>query len=151
MRVGDRPVYAPIFDRSLEAAIAGSVRIDPSIPLVITEGNYLLLDRGGWERVRPELDETWFVQPDEAQRHAWLIARHERYGRDPETARTWALGTDERNAETVRQTAGLADFVFSTAEVSGSGQESGVHAVKVRAESTGAESVGAETTEEMIA
>ncbi|GAB2557841.1 nucleoside/nucleotide kinase family protein [Leucobacter ruminantium] len=119
VRAADRPVYAPVFDRSLEAAIAGSVRIDPSVPLVITEGNYLLLDRDGWERVRPELDETWFVQPDEEQRRAWLIARHERYGRDPEAARAWALGTDERNAETVRATASRADLVFRAAGAGG--------------------------------
>lgn len=111
-RAADRPVYAPVFDRSLEAAIAGSVRIDPGVPIVITEGNYLLLEEGGWEQVRPELDEVWFVQPVEADRHAWLIARHERYGRSPEAARAWALGTDQRNAELVVQTVVRADLVI---------------------------------------
>ncbi|MBK0417535.1 nucleoside/nucleotide kinase family protein [Leucobacter sp. CSA1] len=113
----DRPVYAPVFDRSLEAAIAGSVRIDPEVPLVITEGNYLLLDaayeQGDWAAVRPLLTETWFVQPDEAQRLAWLVARHERYGRSPEEAREWSYGTDQRNAAVVAASAALADRVLS--------------------------------------
>lgn len=109
----DRAVYAPVFDRGLEAAIAGSVLVDPRVPIVITEGNYLLLDEGGWERVRPQLTEVWFVQPDDAARRAWLIARHERYGRSPEAARDWALGTDQRNAELVLATAHRADRAFS--------------------------------------
>lgn len=114
-RIGarDRAVYAPVFDRGLEAAIAGSVRVDAAVPIVLTEGNYLLLDEGGWERVRPELTEVWFVQPDEAVRQRWLIARHEHYGRSPEAARDWALGTDQRNAELVLATASRADRVFS--------------------------------------
>lgn len=113
IRRADRAVYAPVFDRGLEAAVAGSVRVDPHVPLVLTEGNYLLLDDGGWERVRGCLDEVWFVQPDEAARQRWLISRHERYGRDPEAARAWALGTDQRNAELVLTTAGRADRVFA--------------------------------------
>lgn len=113
IRARDRPVYVPVFDRGLEAAIAGSVRVDPEVPVVITEGNYLLLSDGGWERVRPCLDEVWFVQPDEAERQRWLIARHESYGRDPDAARAWALGTDQRNAELVQTTAHRADRVFA--------------------------------------
>lgn len=114
-RIGarDRPVYAPNFDRGLEAAIAGSVRVDPRVPIVITEGNYLLLDDDGWERVRPQLTEVWFVQPDEAARQAWLIARHEHYGRSKAAARDWALGTDQRNADLVLATAHRADRAFS--------------------------------------
>lgn len=110
---GDRPVYAPAFDRGLEAGVVGAVLIKQDVPIVITEGNYLLLDDGGWERVRPQLSEVWFVQPDERMRQEWLVARHERYGRSPEAARAWALGTDQRNAELVERTAGRADRVFS--------------------------------------
>lgn len=113
IRARDRAVYAPVFDRALEAAVAGSVRVDPEIPIVLTEGNYLLLDGGGWERVRACLDETWFVQPDEVARQRWLIARHEAYGRDPAAARAWALGTDQRNAELVQTTAHRADRIFA--------------------------------------
>lgn len=113
IRARDRAVYVPVFDRTLEAAVAGSVRVDPDVPIVLTEGNYLLLDGGGWERVRPRLDEVWFVQPDETERQRWLIARHETYGRDPAAARAWALGTDQRNADLVRTTAHRADRVFA--------------------------------------
>ncbi|MFT4219414.1 MAG: nucleoside/nucleotide kinase family protein [Microbacterium sp.] len=112
IRAADEVVYAPEFDRSLEAAIAGSVRVDPDVPLVITEGNYLLLNESGWQAVRPELAEVWFVEPPEERRKQWLVARHERYGRDPDAARAWALGTDQRNAELVLATADRADDRF---------------------------------------
>ena len=39
-----------------------------SVPLVVTEGNYLLVDDGDWARVRPLLDEAWYVEMDEETR-----------------------------------------------------------------------------------
>lgn len=51
-------VYAPAFDRSLEEPIAGSVPVAPSVPLVVTEGNYLLHDEAPWPTVLPLLDEA---------------------------------------------------------------------------------------------
>ncbi|NKX51870.1 nucleoside/nucleotide kinase family protein, partial [Arthrobacter deserti] len=70
-----------------------------STPLVITEGNYLLQDSGAWPRVRACLDEAWFLAPEEPVRHQRLIRRHEYYGKSPDEARNWALGSDQRNAE----------------------------------------------------
>jgi hypothetical protein len=35
-------------------------------PLVVTEGNYLLLDDEPWRQVRPLLHEAWFVAVDPA-------------------------------------------------------------------------------------
>ncbi|MDX6496131.1 MAG: hypothetical protein QOE17_2117, partial [Gaiellales bacterium] len=36
---GDLPVYAPTFRRDLEEAIAGSIRVERDVRLVVTEGN----------------------------------------------------------------------------------------------------------------
>ncbi len=105
------PVYAPVFDRHLEAAVAGSVRVDPAVPLVVTEGNYLLLDEGPWQRVRPLLDEVWFVEVDDRVRVDRLVRRHVAHGKDPEQARAWVLGSDEANARLVAATRGRADLV----------------------------------------
>ena len=57
-------VYAPAFHREIEEAIAGEIAVPADVPLVITEGNYLLLN-GPWAAVRPLLDEVWFVEGDE--------------------------------------------------------------------------------------
>ena len=41
-------VYAPAFDRHLEEPIAGAIPVDPGVPLVVVEGNYLLHPDGRW-------------------------------------------------------------------------------------------------------
>ena len=45
-------VYAPGFERALEQPVAGSIPVPPTARLVVTEGNYLLVDEGPWRRVR---------------------------------------------------------------------------------------------------
>jgi len=107
----ERVVYAPVFDRSLEEPIACAAPVPRDVPLVVTEGNYLLVEDGDWVAVRPLLDECWYVEPPEDARVARLIARHESYGRSPEEARHRSLGSDERNAEVVRATRARADVV----------------------------------------
>ncbi|HEY7103994.1 MAG TPA: nucleoside/nucleotide kinase family protein, partial [Mycobacteriales bacterium] len=44
----DHPVWAPGFERTLEQPLAGSIPVGPEVRLVVTEGNYLLLDRPPW-------------------------------------------------------------------------------------------------------
>lgn len=39
----DQTVYAPTFDRQLEASIGSAVPVPAGTPLILTEGNYLLL------------------------------------------------------------------------------------------------------------
>ncbi|WP_399893885.1 nucleoside/nucleotide kinase family protein [Streptomyces sp. BBFR51] len=104
-------VYAPGFERVLEQPIAGAVPVPPSARLVVTEGNYLLLETGAWARVRSHLDEVWFCGLDEAERVRRLTARHERYGKSPADAAAWALGPDQRNADLVAATRHRADLV----------------------------------------
>ena len=86
-------------------------RSAPDVPLVVTEGNYLLVADGPWAEVRGLLDEAWFVAPDEALRVDWLIARHIAFGKPPEVARAWSLSTDQRNADLVAATRARADVV----------------------------------------
>ncbi len=107
----ERVVYAPFFDRSLEEPIGCAVPVPREVPLVVTEGNYLLVADGDWAGVRPLLDECWYVEQDEELRIVRLIARHERYGRSPEAARERTLGSDQRNAEVVAATRARADLV----------------------------------------
>jgi pantothenate kinase len=104
-------VYAPGFERVLEQPIAGAVPVEPTARLVVTEGNYLLLDTGAWVRVRPQLDEVWFCEADEPERIRRLIARHEEFGKPHDQAVAWVLGSDQRNAELVAATRDRADLV----------------------------------------
>ncbi|MFB7268429.1 nucleoside/nucleotide kinase family protein, partial [Streptomyces nojiriensis] len=105
-------VYAPAFDRSLEEPIAGSIPVPPDVPLVITEGNYLLHDAGEWNSVRPLLDEAWYLAPAEDLRLERLIGRHVRHGKDPAYAREWVARSDEANARLVALGRHRADLVL---------------------------------------
>lgn len=107
----DEVVYAPEYRRDLRNGVAGAIRVEPGTPLVVTEGNYLLLDQDGFAPVAGLLDESWFVAPDDDLRLARLVARHEAFGKPADAARAWAHGPDERNARLVAATAARADVV----------------------------------------
>src|ERR1700742_43587 len=104
-------VYAPAFERTIEQPIAGSIPVDPSVPLVVTEGNYLLLDEPPWPEVRALLDETWFVEVDDEIRISRLIRRHIQFGKTPEQAAEWVERLDEGNARLVAATRDRARLI----------------------------------------
>ncbi|KAB1990564.1 nucleoside/nucleotide kinase family protein [Streptomyces triticiradicis] len=113
-------VYAPGFERVLEQPLAGALPVPRAARLVVTEGNYLLLPEDAWARARAQLDEVWFCELDEADRVRRLVARHEEFGKDHDTAVAWVLGTDQRNAELVAATRDRADLVVGPAVVAAS-------------------------------
>ena len=106
----DDVVYAPEFRRELELAAAGAIAVPRHVPLVVTEGNYLL-DDGPFAPVRSLLTETWFLDVDPGVRRSRLVARHVAHGRTPEDARRWVESTDEPNARRVERTRAAADLV----------------------------------------
>ncbi|GMA32721.1 nucleoside/nucleotide kinase family protein [Litorihabitans aurantiacus] len=107
----DGVVLAPRFHREIEEPVAGGIAVRPEVPLVITEGNYLLRTGSPWSGVRPLLDEVWFLAPPDDLRRERLVARHEAFGRSPAAAREHALGSDEVNARGIVATADGADLV----------------------------------------
>ncbi|MGL4767731.1 MAG: nucleoside/nucleotide kinase family protein [Formosimonas sp.] len=111
IRRAEHTVYAPRFERSLEESIAHSIAIEPSTPLVLTEGNYLLLQTHGWQNVRPLLDECGYVEVDDALRRQRLIARHMQFGRSASAAQDWVNSTDEPNARLIAAARARADWV----------------------------------------
>lgn len=110
---GPGAVLAPSFDRDTEEAVANAITVPPSAATVIVEGNYLLLDSGGWERVAGLIDVAFFVGVDHGIRLSRLIDRHVRFGKTPEEARAWSLGPDEANARLIAATAPFADHVIT--------------------------------------
>lgn len=108
----DTPVRAPRFDRHVEASVEGAIAVLPAHTTVITEGNYLLHDRDGWERVRPLLDECWFVDADDVVRTGRLVDRHVGHGRTRAEAVDWVMTVDEPNARLVRTTMARADRII---------------------------------------
>jgi pantothenate kinase len=116
LRAADEPVtYAPLFRRDIEDSIAAAVPVPASVPLVVTEGNYLLLDGEPWCRLSGVLDEVWYLDPPPQQRLDRLIARHCAFGKKPDQARAWALGPDQENAELISTYKHKADTVIRLA------------------------------------
>jgi pantothenate kinase len=112
LRRRDEPVvYAPAFDREIEQPVAGSIAVPAAVRVVVSEGNYLLMD-GAWAGVRELLDEIWYCRPEDGERVRRLIARHERFGKSPAQARAWVARSDEANARVVAATANRADLLI---------------------------------------
>ncbi|MDG9683690.1 nucleoside/nucleotide kinase family protein [Streptomyces sp. DH18] len=104
-------VYAPAFDRSLEEPVAGALPVAPGVPLVVTEGNYLLLDDGPWAPVRGLLDEVWFLDLAPDIRVRRLVDRHVRHGKPRSFAEEWVARSDEVNARLVEGCRDRADLI----------------------------------------
>jgi pantothenate kinase len=113
----DEIIYAPGFERVIEQPIAGAIPIQRTARLIVTEGNYLLLDTPHWRTVRPLLAEVWYADLDRDSRLGRLIARHVRFGKPEPAAVAWATGTDERNAELIAATRDRADLVVPAAVI----------------------------------
>jgi pantothenate kinase len=104
-------VYAPAFERDLEQPLAGAIAIGPSADVVVTEGNYLLLDTPEWRAVRAQVDEVWYLDQDDDLRHERLVERHVRFGKSLDQARAWVARVDDVNAGLIARTRAQADRV----------------------------------------
>ena len=97
-------IYGPRFVREIEEPIAGSLPIRGDAPGILVDGNYLLLDLGGWEQVAPLLVEIWYVDtPAEVCRARLLARATQTYG--PIDGPRWVDEVDEPNAAIVRASA----------------------------------------------
>jgi pantothenate kinase len=108
----DEIVYAPEFRREIEEPIANAIPVFARTQLIITEGNYLLLEDGPWAEVKGLLDEVWYVDVDDTLRVDRLTQRHQQFGRSADEAAAWVAGTDEPNARLIEASRVRASFVF---------------------------------------
>ncbi|MDF2143933.1 nucleoside/nucleotide kinase family protein [Knoellia sp. p5-6-4] len=108
-----RPVVtAPSFDHAEGEPVPDSITVPAGADVVLTEGNYLLLDGGPWRAVRALLDEVWFCALADDVRRDRLVARHVAAGREPDDAVEWVHRSDEANAVLVAAGAAAADVVL---------------------------------------
>ncbi len=73
-------VAVPVFDRRIEIARAGARLIPKDVPIIVVEGNWLLLNEAPWDRLRPMFDLTVMVDVPEHVLRARLRGRWERLG-----------------------------------------------------------------------
>jgi pantothenate kinase len=106
--------YAPAYDRGIEEAVAAAVPVEPSARLIITEGNYLLVEQPPWDEIRPLLDHVWYCNLDETTRTTRLLRRHLQYGKTGADAQRF-VANDTRNAALVEATRPRADLIVEMA------------------------------------
>lgn len=114
---GPDTVYAPRFHREIEEPVGCAIPVPRQVPLVVTEGNYLLADQGPWAEIRGLLDDAWYLDLDEKTRFDRLVRRHVAYGKGYADAREWVMRSDQRNAEIVAATRHRADLVVDAVRI----------------------------------
>ena len=101
----------PRYDRATHDPVAAGVRIEARHRLVLVEGNYLLLDGGGWGEVRARLDLTLFLSMPLPAIRPYIIARHVRGGRSPGDAERHFQAVDRPNYELCMAGIDRADLI----------------------------------------
>lgn len=103
-------VAVPVFDRDIEIARAGARMISADVPVIIVEGNYLLLGQEPWSRLRPLFDVAVLVDVPEPVLRARLTARWQHYNLTPDEI-AWKLdGNDLPNGRFVMAESRGEDF-----------------------------------------
>lgn len=106
-------IAVPVFDRSLEISRAGGRLIAQDTPLLLVEGNYLLLDQHPWTALRPFFDLTVFLRVPVAELERRLVQRWIDHGLDPAAARKRAHENDLENATLIEGHSAPADFTLT--------------------------------------
>lgn len=89
----------PTYDRLLHDPVSDAIEV--TAPVVIVEGNWLLLDEPGWRDLVHYSDLTLFIQAPPQQLQQRLIARKMRGGSSQEQASAFYQQTDGPNVEKV--------------------------------------------------
>jgi len=108
----DPVVWAPAFDRAAGGPVAAAVPVPRDVPLVITEGCYLLVEDSPWAVVGSLLDVVWYLDVEGTDRTERLVRRHVTYGKDPIEARSWVARVDRHHTDLTEPTFWRADRVI---------------------------------------
>lgn len=110
IREGGVDTHYPLFDRAQDRTLPGAGFLSARTPLVVVEGNYLLLRQGVWAELNALFDLTIMLAPPLAELEARLIARWRDHGLPPADAAARARGNDLTNARTVINESAEADL-----------------------------------------
>lgn len=113
LRFEKRETFYPIFDRQMDLAIANAISIHPKTPVIVVEGNYLLLKSGVWSSLRDFFTTTVFICPSMDDLRDRLNQRWIRNGLDPQAAALRTDGNDMPNAELVLRKSHEADLYLN--------------------------------------
>jgi len=105
-------LFFPRFDRGMDLSVAGALPILPKTPIVVVEGNYLLLKSAPWSSLKDLFSATVFVSPPRQVLRDRLLQRWIDHGLTPEAALQRASGNDLPNAERILDESVAADLIL---------------------------------------
>lgn len=105
-------VAIPVFDRSLELSRGSGDLVTADHRILVTEGNYLLLNEKPWSDLAGFFDLTVMIDVPESELERRLLARWAFYGKTPAEARAWIDGNDMPNIRRVTRGSRPADVAI---------------------------------------
>ncbi|GJQ08452.1 hypothetical protein GpartN1_g243.t1 [Galdieria partita] len=108
-------VFLPSFDHHKGDPDDDAVYVDKTIPIVLVEGNYLLLPDSPWNSLSHILDEIWYLDCDIPQAMSRVFERMvNEVGRSPGEASFRVSYNDRRNAELISRFKCQADVIIDS-------------------------------------
>lgn len=107
-------VAVPVFDREADLARAAARIVAAEQPIVVVEGNYLLLDLPAWRALHRLWDLSVTIAVPRAELERRLVRRWLDQGLAPKAARDRALSNDMPNADLVVRKSREADVVLGS-------------------------------------
>ncbi|XP_027352311.1 ATP-dependent kinase YFH7 isoform X2 [Abrus precatorius] len=93
-----------------------NLRINVRHKVVIVEGNYLLLEDGGWKEISSLFDEKWFIDIDIDKAMQRVLKRHISTGKPPDIAKQRIENNDRLNAELIIKSKKNADILIKSVD-----------------------------------
>ncbi len=112
LQKGERDLTVPVFDREADAVRDAAETVPRDCPIVVLEGNYLLLDQPPWSHLSDFFDLTIFVSASAETLRERLIQRWLDHDHDRTQAEARANGNDIPNAMLVLENSTDANIIF---------------------------------------
>ncbi len=112
IRAGEPDIAMPVFDRKMELSRAAADIVDAQARLVLVEGNYLLLQKPPWNRLRELFDFSIFVNVPRDELERRLTRRWLDHGFDMAYATNWIASNDMPNIMEVIENSAAADLTI---------------------------------------
>lgn len=93
LKAATGPVACPSYSRRIESVVPDAFTIAGNVPIIVVEGNYLLLEESPWDGIRDLLDFAVYLDLGKELAETRLLKRHAEHG----------LFTEERNQRHVAQ------------------------------------------------
>jgi len=110
LRMATDPVSVPGYSRVKEEVVHDAFTIAANVPILITEGNYLLLESSPWHEIRKLMDLAFYIDVPRNIVRKRLLKRHAEHGNfTEERNKRHVEEVDLVNYDAVAESAGRSD------------------------------------------